>query len=98
MRFEKGRRGPGHAAPAEVVDGRRPADAGFAAAGLHFDEHDRLAVDGDDVDLAVAQPAARGDDLVALAAEVAGGADARPVSPESRRGRRSVSHGFNREH
>ena len=75
VRLEEGRRRTGHSLPAVMIDGQCRTRAGLVTAGLHFDEDDRLAVDGDHVDLAVAQPAARGDDAVlAPAPEIAGGA------------------------
>ena len=74
VRLEKGRGRTGHAAATEGIDGKRRSRSGFTAAGLHLDENDRATVDGDDVEFAVTQPAARGDDAVfAMAAKVASG-------------------------
>ena len=52
--LQKGDRGMGHPAAAEGVDRLGGSDADFRPAGLYLDENNRLAVNGYDVNLAVA--------------------------------------------
>ena len=79
VRFEKGIGGASHPLPAHGVDGDRGTNGLRAAPRFHFDEDDSSAIDGDDVDLAVAQPAAGDDDPVTLAAQKPGSVALRPA-------------------
>src|SRR6185436_2360859 len=56
-----------------TIDSFRGGAVALVASGFHFDEHDRVAIEGDQVDLAELAAGLPGEDAIAKLFEMAGG-------------------------